>query len=84
VLCSVRVRRFRRGDHVRDGDAGGVPDPMGEVDVKPFLRVAASMPQDLRPKRERVLPERWWMAPIRGTLRPARRLAVDDEGHQER
>ena len=187
AFCSARVRRLRRGDDVRDADAsGGVPDPMGKVDVKPFRQISreggdddlvivtalplalerchrvrvADHARDLDPaglqvllrrpqspprrlcapvwvldlpecggedghrnralgvageellvqlggirrpvgkdeharrrvhaaglyaaQRERDLPERWWMAPIKGTLGPARRLAVGDEGHQER
>jgi hypothetical protein len=48
-------------------------------------RVAASMPRNFcAAKRERYVPERWWMAPIKGTLRACTPSGRRRRGHQER
>jgi hypothetical protein len=60
---------------------GGIRRPVGKDEHARRRVHAAGL---YAAKGERVLPERWWMAQIRGTLMACSRQAVDDEGHQER
>jgi hypothetical protein len=60
---------------------GGIRRPIGK-DEHARRRVHAA--ELCAAKRERYVPERWWMAPIKGTLRACTPSGRRRRGHQER